>query len=238
VGVFELTSCEGCLLQLANKEDTLVEFLRAADFVAFRELSSAPRQRCQVALVEGAVTTDEQLDLVRSLRAEARVLAAVGSCACFGGVAQLKSAEPQATVCARVYGDAVVESGPARPLSAVVPVDVAVPGCPVAKDEIERLLRHLVLDVPFEATQYPVCVECKQRYTACTFDRGELCLGAITRAGCGAPCPAGGLGCWGCRGPAPEASLEAFHLTCRDHGLDAKLVNERLAFYGGFGVQP
>lgn len=238
VGVFELTSCEGCVLQLANKEETLVEFLRAADIVAFREISSATPRPCEVALVEGAVTTDEELELLRAVRDEARVLVALGSCACFGGVAQLKNAEPGVAVSARVYGSAEIPSLPARPVSTAVPVDVMLPGCPVSKDEVERLIRHVVLDVPYESTQYPVCVECKQRFTACTFDRGELCLGAITRAGCGAPCPAGGLGCWGCRGPAPEASLPAFHATCREHDIAASLVSERLAFYGGFGVQP
>ena len=33
VAVFELTGCEGCELQLANKEDTLVDFLSAIEIV-------------------------------------------------------------------------------------------------------------------------------------------------------------------------------------------------------------
>lgn len=36
----------------------------------------------------------------------------------------------------------------------------------------------------------------------CFSSRGALCMGFLTRGGCGAPCPRGGLPCWGCRGPS------------------------------------
>ncbi len=237
IGVFELTSCEGCELQLANKEDTLVDFLRAADIVAFREISSAPPGRFEVALVEGAVTRDDEVPRLQAIREQARLVVALGSCACFGGVNRLKDAAPAAARDA-VYGGTPVPSGPVRPLHDVVPVDLELPGCPVAKEEVERVLRHLVLDVPFDPPVYPVCVECKQRFVTCTFETGQLCLGSVTRAGCGAPCPAGGLGCWGCRGPAAEASLDAFRAACLALGYGRHEVDERLAFYGGFGVRP
>lgn len=41
---------------------------------------------------------------------------------------------------------------------------------------------------------------------ACLASRGVLCLGFLSRGGCGAPCPQGGLPCWGCRG-VTEAAL-------------------------------
>jgi len=113
-------------------------------------------------------------------------------------------------------------------------VDLEIPGCPVSKDEVERILQHLVFDVPYHFPVYPVCLECKQRYTVCTFDRGQLCLGPITRGGCNAPCPAGGLGCWGCRGPAADANLDEFLTIASDRGFSDAEVDERLGFFGGF----
>jgi len=41
IAVFDFTGCEGCQLQLANKEETLAAFLGAVEIVAFREISSA-----------------------------------------------------------------------------------------------------------------------------------------------------------------------------------------------------
>jgi F420-non-reducing hydrogenase small subunit len=36
----------------------------------------------------------------------------------------------------------------------------------------------------------------------CFLSQGTVCLGSITKGGCGAICTRGGLPCWGCRGPA------------------------------------
>jgi len=104
----------------------------------------------------------------------------------------------------------------------------------VSKAEVERVVQHLIWEVPFRFPAYPVCLECKQRYTVCVFEMGELCLGPITRAGCDAPCPAAGLGCWGCRGPAQETNFEEFLSVARERGFSEDEIVDRLAFFGGF----
>jgi F420-non-reducing hydrogenase small subunit len=35
----------------------------------------------------------------------------------------------------------------------------------------------------------------------CLVSQGFVCLGSLTREGCGAPCPRAGFTCFGCRGP-------------------------------------
>jgi coenzyme F420-reducing hydrogenase gamma subunit len=109
-----------------------------------------------------------------------------------------------------------------------------IPGCPVSKAEVERIVQHIIWDVPYHFPSYPVCLECKQRYTVCLFEKGRLCLGPITRAGCDAPCPTGGLGCWGCRGPAVDPNYDEFFSLAVDRGHSEEEITERLRFFGGF----
>ncbi len=234
VAVFDFTGCEGCELQLANKEETLADFLKCVDIVNFREVTTDAGDAYDLALVEGAVTRADEVGRLKAIRGRAKVLVALGSCACFGGVARLKNAYPLDEANREVYGDKPKETEPARPLKAVVQVDFEIPGCPVNKAEVERIVQHVIWDVPFRFPAYPVCLECKQRYTACLFLKGRLCLGSVTAGGCNAPCPAGGLGCWGCRGKAADCNMEEFLSLAREKGFGDREVNERLGFFGGF----
>lgn len=47
----------------------------------------------------------------------------------------------------------------------------------------------------------PICSECPLHPGECLLNKGILCLGPLTTAGCGAECPKTGGRCWGCRGP-------------------------------------
>ncbi len=234
VGVFDLTGCEGCELQLANKEETLGAFLDAVDVVEFREISSATGGALDIALVDGSVSRGDEVERLHAIRRRSRILVSLGSCACFGGVSRLKNEIGTDEANRVVYGDRPRETDRVRPVHEVVEVDLEIPGCPVSKAEVERVVQHLLWDVPYHFPASPVCLECKQRFTSCTFDRGVLCLGPVTRGGCDAPCPAAGIGCWGCRGPARDPNLDAFFAEVRERGFSDREVVERLTFFGGF----
>jgi len=234
VGVFDFTGCQGCQLQLSNKEETLVPFLQAIEIVNFREVTSDSSNDYDIALIDGAITRDDEVERIRAIRARAKVLVALGSCASFGGVNRMKNALDLDEANRVVYGDLPKATGRTRSVGEVVKVDLVIPGCPVSKAEVERVVQHLIWDVPYHFPAYPVCLECKQRYTTCMFDRGGMCLGPITRAGCNAPCPAAGLGCWGCRGPAADPNNEEFLSLVRSRGFSEAEIRERLDFFGGF----
>ncbi|MFH1808863.1 MAG: NADH:ubiquinone oxidoreductase [Pseudomonadota bacterium] len=238
IAVFDFTSCEGCELQLANKEDSLHHFLDLIEVVDFREVSSAHGDDYDVALIEGAITRADEVERLTRVRARAKTLVALGACACFGGVARQKNAYDLDEANRIVYGDHPKPTTTVRAVHEVVAVDLAIPGCPVSKREVERIVQHLVWGVPFRFPRHPVCVECKQRFVTCAFDRGQLCLGPITRGGCDAPCPAGGLACWGCRGPSDEANVDEFCRIALDRGFSTTELGERLGFFGGFTAQP
>lgn len=234
VAVFDFSGCEGCELQLVNKEDTLIDFLSAIDLRGWREASSVINDDYDIALIEGSITRDDEIKRLEKIRSHAKVLVALGSCACFGGVNQMKNVFDLKKANQEVYGDKPKETAKVKAVKDVVKVDLEIPGCPISKAEVESIIRHLAWGMPFSYPVYPVCVECKQRFTTCMFEKGLMCLGPITMAGCNAPCPAGGLGCWGCRGPANDPNYESFFAIARERGFSTAEVNERLNFFGGF----
>jgi coenzyme F420-reducing hydrogenase gamma subunit len=158
IGVFDFTGCEGCQLQLANKEETLAAFLSCIDVVCFREISSASGEGFTIALVEGAISREDEVERIQWIREQAEVLVALGSCACFGGVNRLKNDFDLDEANREVYGDQPKPTLPVRAINEVVPVDLEIPGCPVSKAEVERVVQHLIWEVPFRFPAYPVCL--------------------------------------------------------------------------------
>ena len=234
VGVFGFTGCEGCQLQIANKEETLLDLLGAIEVLNFRLISSDKQDGYDIAFVEGSITTDDEVARLKKIRRQAKILVAMGACACLGGVHNLRERFPLADTVKEVYGTYPVETGPVRKVSDIVSVDIELPGCPISKPEFEWLVRHLILGLEPQFPQYSVCVECKQRFNTCVFDLGMMCLGPVTRAGCDAICPRNHLGCWGCRGPADEANFESLVEILREKGFSERQIAERAQFFNAF----
>lgn len=235
IGSFDFTCCEGCQLQLANKEATLPEFLALLDIRNFREISSERLDDYDIALVEGSITRSDEVERLKAIRAQAKVLVAYGTCACFGGMNAQKNKFPKEKCIRTVYGDKEIDTmQESHKISDFVTVDYSIPGCPVNKEEVERIVVSIATRSPIGLPKYPVCVECKQRLNTCLFDLGEVCLGPISRAGCDAVCPSGKTPCLGCRGPADDINYASFTELVRDKELSTEEMREKLAFYNGF----
>ncbi|MBU0680423.1 MAG: NADH:ubiquinone oxidoreductase [Proteobacteria bacterium] len=235
VGFFELSSCEGCQLQLLNNEASLLDFLGLVEIVNFREGMKEAADDYQIAFVEGSVTRADEEERLHKIRRNADLVVALGSCACFGGVNQLKNRfQDQEWVKKEVYGNHPIASQEARPLSAFIKVDLEIYGCPIKKEEVERIVTNLVLGKAVNHPKYPICMECKAKENICLFELGEPCLGPITRAGCDAWCPSNRLGCWGCRGPAPEANIAELKRIVAKRKIPLERLLDRLECFGGF----
>ena len=239
VGIFGFTGCEGCQLQIANKEETLLDLLGAIEVMNFRLISSDKQEGYDIAFVEGSITTDDEVARLKKIRVQAKILVAMGACACLGGVNNLRERFSIQDTVKEVYGAHPIDTGHVRKLADIVPVDIELPGCPISKSEFEWLVRHLILGLDPQFPQYSVCVECKQRLSTCVFDFGVMCLGPVTRAGCNAICPRNRLGCWGCRGPSDEANYESLLQVLRERGFTERQISERVNFFNAFsGIAP
>ena len=235
VAFFELTSCEGCQLQMLNNEATLLEFLSLIEIVRFREGMTGGSDNYEIAFVEGSVTRADEVERLQGIRNQAGIVVAFGSCACFGGVNQLKNRfNDLEWVTKTVYGNHPVDTSAARPLKDFVTVDLEIYGCPIKKEEVERIVTDLVTGKTVVHPRYPVCMECKANENVCLFDLGEPCLGPITRAGCDSWCPNNRSGCWGCRGPCESPNIIMLEEIMKTAGFSRETIVDRLECFGGF----
>ncbi|MBC7326138.1 MAG: oxidoreductase, partial [Moorella sp. (in: Bacteria)] len=104
VAIYKMSSCAGCQLEILNLEPILLDLLAAIDLSYFvmarRENKPGPYD---IGLVEGAITCGEEIARLKKARQECRLLVALGSCACYGGLPSIKNWQPQRVVESRVY---------------------------------------------------------------------------------------------------------------------------------------
>lgn len=231
VAFFDFTGCEGCQLQIANKEETLLSLLSAVEVVNFREISSEKRDDYDIAFIDGAVSRQDEVERLIKIRKTARMVVAIGTCACFGGVNAIRNKFATADVVKVVYGDHLVETLPVKSVKEIIEVDFELPGCPISKAEFENLVVHLLLGADFRFKKYPVCVECKQNLHHCLLDEGKICLGPVTRAGCDAVCINGKMPCYGCRGPADGHNWPALRQILCEKGFSPEQICEKISLF-------
>lgn len=235
VGVFSFTGCEGCQLAILSCEEQLPALLNAVDLVVFREAMDPVSDDYDIAIVEGSITTPKEIEEVQEVRQKAKILVAIGACACMGGVNGMKNLHDLEEVRRLVYGDKseVFDTLPVCPVDAIVPVDFRIPGCPPDGREFLEVITALLAGRTPKLPAYSVCVECKFHENVCLFHTGGICLGPITRAGCGAICPTFGASCSGCRGLVDDPNLQAHHRVLEEAGLTADQVLHEYQRYMG-----
>ena len=165
-----------------------------------------------VALVEGSVTTPHEIERIKDIRRQARLVVALGTCATAGGIQALRNVADSAEYADYVYPhpEYLDYLATATPISDHIRVDMELWGCPVNKYQVLEVISALLQNRRPNLPQYSVCLECKQRTTVCVLvAQGIPCLGPVTQAGCGGICPSMGRGCYGCFGPLVQGNFDS-----------------------------
>ena len=241
VAFFDFTGCEGDQLQVINLEDRLLDLVEVVEVVSFREAMTEHDEDYDIAFVEGGVATAHDERRLTTIRENAEAVVALGSCASFGGINALRNDQDFAEVKERVYGEdaeSITSYPVARPIEAVIDVDYEIPGCPIDREEFIQAVTALVNGAEPSIPNYPVCLECKFEENTCAFERGETCLGPITRGGCSATCVSEGTHCWGCRGMVDDPNEDAYTAVLEAHGLTAEEVIEQYQLYWNWQRNP
>ncbi len=234
---FDFAGCEGDQLQIANLEEDLLDLINIVDVVNFREVMTEHSDDYDIAFVEGSITNDHDAERLKGIRKNADVLVAIGSCATIAGINAIRNSQDFDKVQERVYGDKrdhYDSWDKAKAASAIVDVDYEVPQCPIDPDEFLHVVKSLVKGREPNIPDYPVCVECKLNENICAFERGEFCLGPITRAGCDACCVNEGTKCWGCRGMIDNPNENAHEEVLDEYGLTAEEIINKFNLYFGW----
>ena len=218
IGIFSLSSCEGCLVHMLALGGDLLEVLGNVRVTACRILGVRDDGGgLDVAIVEGSVMSEEEEERLREIRRRSRILVALGDCACHGGRFVVKDFGVERIDIDLPRG---VRGFRSDPLDKHVRVDYYLYGCPADKEEILTLFKDIMLGRAFKPKGYNVCSECILRENECLLDAGVACLGPITRGGCRALCPSFGRECIGCRGLAEDANIDSLVRTMRERGIE------------------
>lgn len=218
LAVIKFASCDGCQLSLLDLEDELLTIARALQISHFAEASSRLEPGpYDVTLVEGSITTPEDLHRLQKLREDSKLLITIGACATSGGVQALRNFASHDDFMRAVYArpDYIETLATSTPIAAHVKVDFELRGCPIDKHQLLEVISSLLAGHRPRTSTESVCQACKRRGNVCVVVAQDLpCLGPVTHAGCGAICPTFDRGCYGCFGPTiqPNTASLGDHL--------------------------
>jgi coenzyme F420-reducing hydrogenase gamma subunit len=224
LAVWKFASCDGCQLSLLDCEDELLALTEAVEVSYFLEASRATVDGpYDLSLVEGSVTTQHDAERIRQVRAQSKRLVTIGACATAGGIQALRNFADVDAFLSIVYATPAYVStlSTSTPISAHVPVDFELHGCPIDKRQLLEVISAFLAGRRPGIPSSSVCMECKRRGTVCVMvAHGTPCLGPVTHAGCGAICPSYHRGCYGCFGPMQSPNTGALTRGLSILGMD------------------
>jgi len=237
VAFFDFASCEGCQLQVVNLEEKILDLIDVVEIVSFREAMKEHSDDYDIAFIEGSIQRPMDEERLKKIRKNAKILVALGACACIGGVNKLRNEWTVDQVKEEVYKDAEIEGNdlfdvfPTKAVDEVVDVDFYIPGCPINRNEFVKIVSQIAIGRKPKLPSYPVCVECKKNENICVFELGKFCLGPVTRAGCDAICPSFQDGCEGCRGFLDDPKMNCQKDVLRKYGITLDEMMKRLNMF-------
>lgn len=161
-----LDGCSGCHMSILDLDERLLVLAEKVELVCSPIVD--PKvfpENVDLAIVEGAVSTDDDVEKARLIRQRSKFVIALGDCAVTGNVPSLRNAWEVEELFRRAYvensshpetpeartarlpvahGDVPQLEPTARPLHEIIKVDLFVPGCPPPADAIWFVLTELL----------------------------------------------------------------------------------------------
>jgi F420-non-reducing hydrogenase small subunit len=201
VAFYWCASCGGCEETVVDLAEDILGLVEAVDIVMWPVAMDFKRQDIEAmadgsivaSFINGAIRTDEQLEMARLLRKKSQIVIAYGACAVSGGIPALANLKKKKEILDFVYNGSPSSDGsgsrPAcqfdengkklslprfwdvvRSLDQVIEVDYYVPGCPptpkVTKEAVKVLLEGKLPERgSVLAPDVALCSECPRQST-------------------------------------------------------------------------
>ncbi len=178
----DIGGCEGCAVTFL-RAIPLIESIACAKT---RYIGSDFKiEDCDIAFVTGSICINDvhALEMLKNIRSKAKVVVALGSCAALGGITRFCRGGQEPKPDHRVF----------QPLSSVIDVDFAIPGCPPPPQAVNALLIAYVKNVEFQLRLFKAVAKVKRLSGFDLLD--DVVLPGLC-VGCGAcvlSCPTGAL---------------------------------------------
>lgn len=177
--------CGGCEVTILDIGEPLLDLLEKIDIVHMPvimdhkllgqtgEGTAMEIPEADVGIITGGVRNEENRHLAQEMRKKCKVLIAMGTCACSGGIPALGNLYLKDEILDKVYRQSVSTDKDGVPgvdipsltdrvyaLSEVVPVDVSIPGCPSTPEMVAEALTALLTGKAFSLPTKSVCDDC------------------------------------------------------------------------------
>jgi NAD-reducing hydrogenase small subunit len=152
-----LDGCSGCHMSVLDIDEAIIAIAKRIE-VVYGPLVDAQEfpKAVDVVLIEGAISSQEDLERVRLIRQRSKLVVALGDCAVTGNVPAMRNQIVPRKLLERIYIEGVQENPGiptegvpallrhAIPVHEVVKVDLHVPGCPPPAAAIAFVLGELL----------------------------------------------------------------------------------------------
>ncbi|XOB61936.1 NADP oxidoreductase [Campylobacterota bacterium DY0563] len=168
VATIWLDGCSGCHMSFLDMDERIIELAKYMDVVysPYVDAKEVP-ENIDLFIVEGALSTDHDLEIIHKIRKNSKKILALGDCAITGNVSTLKNLAGTDAALEKGYFDlADLNKGkyPDKivpkllekviPLNEAVDIDYFVPGCPTPANAIYEVLKGLIEGVEVDVSKY------------------------------------------------------------------------------------
>ena len=162
-------------MSLLDIDERILELAKLVEFTATPITDIKRPPEVDIALIEGAVANEENVEVLKLYRKQAKFLIALGDCAIFGNLPAMRNMFTLQECLEEAFLDTVstvngvIPTGPdlprllpkVLPVPQVVKVDYCIPGCPPDAEAIWFVLTELLagrvpdpLDIPYQYFKY------------------------------------------------------------------------------------
>lgn len=155
-----LESCAGCHMSLLDIDERILELLKYVEITSspLTDLKHPPEEGVDVGILSGGIGNSDQEKTAKEMRKRCKILIALGDCAVFGGICNLRNFISKEEVLKRGYVETESTTEGKIPeaeelgkltdqvsgVNRVAKVDVYIPGCPPSADSIYYALNELI----------------------------------------------------------------------------------------------